>query len=510
MAPNMKPLIQTENYLILTFPDTEFSKYLSEIGQLALREPEILNRIDQDLKKDARRKKKNRLKDKEWEESQNQRLPYQDEIEAKEIDSNDLKLQIGRRRMSTEIVFLFLMIRGYLGGIKSQAAQTFLLESQSLQFFLHQRGLKMPGMSTIIDNINVVSNETRQFIFDAQIRMILHEELDDFTVLKIDSTAVAGNTSWPTDSVIMTRLVERLYHSGSSLDKFGINNMGKRNFDFLLKEMKKISKIIAFEVGKKGSEQKRVRHYQSLLKQAKKAYEKFLKEMPVIELNAERVNLVPSLKTRLIRLIEMMKEDLCHFKSVMDYCGKRVFENKKVPSTEKVLSLSDPSAAFIQKGNREAVVGYKPQLGRSKNGFISVLITPEGNAADSGQLDPAVIEHFRRTGVIPNEVSTDDGYANSAIREKWLNQGVKIFSINGAKGKKMTPIEDWESEIYLESRNGRSAAESLMFHLKHSFHFGRVTRRGMDNVRAELLEKALAYNFCRTLELRNRKLKQVA
>ena len=510
MAPDMKTLIQAENYLILTFPDTEFSKYLMEVSQLSFREPEILNRIDQDLKKDARRKKKKRMKDEQWKESQNQRLPYPDEVEAKEIDSEDLKLQIGRQRMPAEIVFLFLMIRGYLGGIKSQTAQTFLQESQSLQIFLLNRGLKMPGMSTILDNINAVSNESRQFIFDAQIRMILQEELDDFTILKIDSTAVAGNTSWPTDSLIMTRLVERLVQRGSSLDKFGIDNIGKRNFDVLIKEMKKISKIIAFEVGKKGSEKKRIGHYQSLLKQAKKAYEKILKEMATVELNATEVNLVPSLKTRLIRLVEMMKEDLCHLESVMAYCSKRVFENKKTPSTEKVLSLSDQSAAFIQKGNREAVVGYKPQLGRSGNGFISVLITPEGNAADSGQLDPTVTEHFRCTRVIPHEVSTDDGYANSAIREKWLNQGVKIFSINGAKGKKMTPIEDWESEIYLESRNGRSAAESLMFHLKHSFHFGRVMRRGIENVRAELLEKALAYNFCRTLELRNRKLKQAA
>ena len=50
-----------------------------------------------------------------------------------------------------------------------------------------------------------------------------------------------------------------------------------------------------------------------------------------------------------------------------------------------------------------------------------------------------------------------------------MGKGVKVFSISGAKGKKMTPIEEWESEIYLESRNGRSAAESLMFHLKNLF-----------------------------------------
>ncbi len=33
-------------------------------------------------------------------------------------------------------------------------------------------------------------------------------------------------------------------------------------------------------------------------------------------------------------------------------------------------------------------------------------------------------------------------------------------------------------------------AEALMFHLKHRFHFEQVMRRGIENVRAELLEKA--------------------
>ncbi len=209
-------------------------------------------------------------------------------------------------------------------------------------------------------------------------------------------------------------------------------------------------------------------------------------------------------------LIEMMNEDISNLQRVIIYCHQRVFEEKKVPSTEKVLSLSDQSSAYIQKGDREALIGYKPQLGRSGNGFISVLITPEGNAADSGQLDPALVEHLRCTITIPSEVSLDDGYANQAIREKWMGKGVKVFSISGAKGKKMTPIEEWESEIYLESRNGRSAAESLMFHLKHRFHFGQVMRRGIENVRAELLEKALTYNFCKMIELKKRQLKQAA
>lgn len=67
------------------------------------------------------------------------------------------------------------MIRGYAGGIKSSDAQTLFLESTSVQLVLSEAGIKMPGLSTIIEETNAVSQATREAIFDAQIRVILEE-----------------------------------------------------------------------------------------------------------------------------------------------------------------------------------------------------------------------------------------------------------------------------------------------------------------------------------------------
>ena len=43
-------------------------------------------------------------------------------------------------------------------------------------------------------------------------------------------------------------------------------------------------------------------------------------------------------------------------------------------------------------GQREPVIGYEPQVARSGGGFITGLLLPKGNAADSGQLVPMVDE----------------------------------------------------------------------------------------------------------------------
>ncbi len=41
--------------------------------------------------------------------------------------------------------------------------------------------------------------------------------------------------------------------------------------------------------------------------------------------------------------------------------------NEPTKSVDKALSMSDGDASFIKKGDRDTKIGYKPQLGRSKN-----------------------------------------------------------------------------------------------------------------------------------------------
>ncbi len=91
------------------------------------------------------------------------------------------------------------------------------------------------------------------------------------------------------------------------------------------------------------------------------------------------------------------------------------------------------------------------------------------NTADSAQLVPAITESVQRTGVIAALVSTDDGYSSKAGRDALIKMGIKHVSISGAKGKKITPEEEWDSNVHKEARNDHSAVESLMFMLKDGF-----------------------------------------
>ncbi len=496
--------LQPQNLLFLNIPESGLVDYLQEAHHLIFREPVILEKIDADLDAHAKQKKRLRLLDKYWGLSQSRRLPLPNiELASVEIKADELRLQGGRSRMSPYLVYMFLLIRGFWGGVKCSEFQLLLAESKTIQLFLdsYNEG-KMPGFSTISENINNVSNETRDFIHDAQIRMISDEGLDDFKSTTIDSTSVSGNSAWPTDSGILTNLVIRTFHRGKKLHKFGIPNIADRRFPDIIKTMKELSKKIAFTVKKRDSKVKRKKIYRKLLKEARSAHKTFQSELKKIKKSFLHLNIEPSRDFKLKRLFEWMEDDVNSMLKVIGYCSQRINHNETTPSKEKRLSLSDKSVGYIKKGDRDAVIGYKPQLGRSKQGFIPALKVPEGNAADSGEFSKIAGDAITRTGVVPDIISCDDGYANRAVRDELLTLGVKVVSISGSKGKKMISQEDWESEEYVEARNNRSAVESLMFTIKHGFNFGKVLRRGIENVRAELLEKVLAYNFCRMSEVR--------
>ena len=200
----------------------------------------------------------------------------------------------------------------------------------------------------------------------------------------------------------------------------------------------------------------------------------------------------------------LISEDLTALEQAADVCQRRVMEQEKVPVAEKIISLSDSDASFIVKGGWNTVVGYRPQLARSGRGFVTALVLPRGNAADSPHLFTMVKEQVTNTGVTPSMASADDGYSTQQGREEVLGLGLKVVSISGAKGKKIIEAQKWKSQPYRQARAERSAMESLVFTLKGSFEFGEMMRRTHENVLAEMLEKVLAYNIAQIIRIRKK------
>ena len=107
--------------------------------------------------------------------------------------------------------------------------------------------------------------------------------------------------------------------------------------------------------------------YFDFLKTAHKAFEYLVRNFETRKVMIKDTDLAPSLKRQLMKIHDIMEDDLLAVSNVLYYSEERIFNEAKLPSSEKILSLSDTTAAFIKKGQRNPVIGYKPQLAQSKN-----------------------------------------------------------------------------------------------------------------------------------------------
>lgn len=143
-TPNKTNFSLPPGNLFLPVPDTGFRDYLDEVDEVLRFAPKIVAAIEQDLDTHARKKKHSRMEDRRFFESHTADLPELD-IRQRTIVADELTLAVGRPRMPGDAVYLFLMLRGFLGSLSSKSAQRFLRESMSLHALLQERELKMPG-----------------------------------------------------------------------------------------------------------------------------------------------------------------------------------------------------------------------------------------------------------------------------------------------------------------------------------------------------------------------------
>ena len=489
--------------LLLSCVDSDLRRFLQEAHDLALWSPGILVHIDADLDAHALRKKALRVADKKWREARAPVLPGC-ETAAASTRPSELTLAQGRPRTPAYVVLVALLLRGYFGaGFKACDAATMMLESTTLAVLFANLGMQMPRPSTLTELVNAVTNATRQRILDAQIAQVLHLKWDDFAAMLQDSTHVEGNTAWPTDSRLMVALTARLLRVGASLARLDLPVVELPKVRKHLAAMMDLDREIDMTRGTREGARTRRRRYEKLLWRARRARHALCNAVTEIEAALATLDVLPSRMAMATRVVTQMRSDVTGLQTVIANCEARVIDETKVAMADKKLSVSDPDVGFIAKGQRDPVIGYKPQLARSGAGFITGLLLPRGNASDSGQLVPMVKEVIGRTTVVPEVVSVDDGYASQANVDAMRLLKIEVVSINGSKGKALTTRADWNSEAYAEARDMRSAVESLMFTIKQGFNFGEVARRGLAAVHGELLEKALAYNLCHMSRVRS-------
>jgi len=510
MAQLKLPALMDAVNTVLAAPDTELRDIWLEGFRLLDFDAKICSLIEDDIDLAAKREKAARVLD---QRHLDKRTPCLFEgadrelVESEDIDPSKLVIGTGRSRLlDAEAVFLFLLCRGHLDSITTGTALDRVRDSRMVSEYLEARGMSLPSRSSLWWSLDVISSETRAHIDQALVRYVMDEGLDDMTKVAIDSFSVEANSAWPTDSGMLVKLLGRAYLVGTRMkDQFGVLGFTTACVPGWLKKMKSLDFEISCNSGKPNSKQTIKKLYRDVLANASKVIERLGRQLEILESIWLGQQFAPSVQTRYEHQIGMIFDCLGQAVCVCEYARERIFEGVSRPAAEKILSISDRTAAYIKKGGREAVIGYKPQVLRTENGFITVAELLQGNPADAARLLPVVEEHMRLTDVLPSRVTVDDGYSSRKARETLKELGIEVVSISGSKGRKLISDSEWESEEYVAARNARSAVESVIWVLRHNYTLYRFSRCGLTAVRIELQEKVLVHNLWRCALVRRRK-----
>ena len=491
---------------------SELNSFVNQAIEITYQFPELVSEVDRDLDIHGLKKKAIRDADSRYFE---QLCPSFDAFaDLPKTDVCSLHLEQGRPRMPAMVVLVLLLLRGWIGGPKSCDFQLVLKESLTLHGFFEVHCCHVPGASTVADNVNAVREETLQLLMRSQLCYAKTKGLETFEDMIADSTAVSANSEYPTDSGLMSALAVRLTGLFDRLKKL------KLGFpDWTRRVLARKSKVIAEEIelqakriglmsGKKDVKTNRKQLYAKIYTRVGRLVRAFTPILATVSKAIEKAPLPPSQAQAVQRLISQSQEDLQSIAQISLYSRRRIFRDDSAPASEKVYSISDESAAIIKKGGRDCVRGYRPQLAFSKKGLVTAPCLPQGNAADSGQLQNLLEENERNTGVVPKRVSFDDGYTNGGVRKAYMERHegqVEVFSFAGSKGRKVIGEEIYDSAEYKKARAERSAAESRIFTLKFNHGYEEVMRRGHQNVRHEQLRKAVAFNLRKLVWLRAEK-----
>lgn len=507
---NDLPPMAIQGSLFTQISDSKFSDSIRLGLEVLGRNPQVLDMIHADQIKHGLDKKRLREADARWERQQSasEMSPLFDDDQGDVCVAN--ALHNTKPRMSAEVVFIFVLVRAYLGNIKSEKNKTFIYDSKFLQVLLQQYGyMRVPGASTILDNINLLSDTTIDEILRISVKAAVEQEEVSMKKLYFDSTRIQADSAWPTESKTILDLLNRVRHGFQILREQGIAVNLDSGVEEMLEVIQSATKSIALTTGKKGAKKNRKKKYQQIFREAKKLIQIFEKARKRIEGKLDDVK--PSLREWADCICEWMDVDLSNASLCVENAKKRILKEEKVPAESKVTGISDPDAAMIAKGEKQLVFGYKPQVGRSEQGFIVSVIIPIGAASDQSMGVPIVEQAIDNIGSTPSAVSFDDGYTDQKTRSRLNALGIATVSFSGARAKAVLPEEEYESPVFQKLRNERSRVESTMAQLKRDFGLDRFTRRGISAVTQELKSAAAYHNFSLLSKiLRNKELKKSA
>lgn len=335
--------------------------------------------------------------------------------------------------------------------------------------------------SAIHKNVKRVRAETLEKISRCVIAKAKSEKIESGEKVRGDTTVVESNIHPPTDNWLLWDVVRVLARTlGKAADVFGTKHVNQNP--------KAKSKHIA--VVNAACAEERLPLYRELVEVTEATLadaERVARELPTI--TTKHAKLAKKLANKL-------KEVAALGRKVVDQTRRRVLEEKKVPSAQKVVSIFEPHTAIIVKDRRTVYYGHKISLTTGVSGLVLDCAVEEGNAADVTLAVGMVQRQKQIYGRAPAQVAFDGGFASKDNLDKIKAEGSKDVVFSKGRGIKIADmVRRGSDRVYKDLRNFRAGIEAGISLLKRAFGLDRCTWRGLPSFKAYVWSAVLAANL---------------
>ena len=384
----------------------------------------------------------------------------------------------GRQGLSAEAVLRCALLKQYRQ-LSYQELAFHLEDSASFRAFARLPWSWSPQKSVLQKTISAIRPGTWEEINRALLSSAQQTQLEDGSVVRLDSTVTAAPIHEPSDSSLLwdaVRIMVRLLKQADVL--VGDASLAWRDHR---RAAKKRARKIQFTRGRPN----RVQLYRELIAIA-------CGTLAYLKQTTERLAVASD------PLIELWRAHVRHYRPLIEriitQSERRVLAGDPVPASEKLVSLFEPHADIIVKGGRDVEYGHKLNLITGRSGMILDLVIEAGNPRDSDRLLPMLERHIAFYGQAPLQAAADGGFASRDNLAKAKAWGVRDMAFHKKAGLRIEDMvrSNW---VYRKLRNFRAGIEAGISCLKRAYGLARCTWRGFDHFKTYVWSSIVAYNL---------------
>ena len=338
--------------------------------------------------------------------------------------------------------------------------------------------------------------------------------------IRVDTTVVPSNVSYPTDSGLLAKAVNRIAATGRRIRAAGgatrtkvrdrSRAAGRRAHDLnaKLRTRNAAAKDEALQVvRRKNAEladlaEAAAAEAERLVANAKRAVRKARADATKLKAAGGCDAAAGRRRGRLVRAVNDLAELLEATRKIVEQTRDRLAGTMPDGATRRV-SLHDPDARPIRKGRlgKPVEFGHKAQVCDNEDGIVLDHDVLPGNPTDAPRLAPSVERVIKRTGRKPRTVTADRGYGEAVVDDDLHDLGIRnvVIPRKGRPGKARQAQE--RQRTFRKHVKWRTGCEGRISHLKRNYSWDRTMIDTTEGARIWTGHGVLAHNLTKIATL---------